>query len=171
MLSFAWWNQLGKSLQNFKKPKFAITHNFQWIVLIMTFLKLIGVAFSILSNATNDMDKMFSSFYSEFNKIVTKHAPMKTLSRREAKRCSKPRITKWIRTSIKIKNKLYLSGNDAKYKFYINKICSLTRISKKQFFFEYFQANINNMKKTWIGINNIFISCKRTFPQVPPNDS
>ena len=64
-------------------------------------------------------------------------------------------ITKGIRTSIKIKNKLYFSGNDAKYKFYRNKICSLTRISKKQYFFEYFQANINNMKKTWIGINNL----------------
>ena len=98
---------------------------------------------------------MFSSFYSEFNKVVNKHAPMRTLSRRKAKQCSKPWITKGIRTSIKIKNKLYLSGNDTKYKFYRNKICSLTRISKKQYFCGYFQANINNMKKTWIGINNI----------------
>ena len=110
---------------------------------------------SILSNATNDMDKMFSSFYSEFNKTVNKYAPMRKLSRRKAKQCSKPWITKGIRTSIKIKNKLYLSGNDAKYKFYRNKICSLTRISKKQYFCEYFQADINNMKKTWIGLSNI----------------
>ena len=80
---------------------------------------------------------------------------MRALSCRKAKQCSKPWITKGIRTSIKIKNKLYLSGNDTKYKFYRNKICSLTRISKKQYFCEYFQANINNMKKTWIGINNI----------------
>lgn len=29
---------------------------------------------SVLSNATNDMDKIFSSFYSEFNKIVNEHA-------------------------------------------------------------------------------------------------
>jgi len=65
---------------------------------------------------------------------------MRTLSRRKAKQRSKPWITKGIRTSIKIKNKLYLSGNDA---------------SKKKYFCEYFQANINNMKKTWIGINNI----------------
>lgn len=35
----------------------------------------------------------------------------------------------------------------ASSKFYRNKICSLTRISKKQYFFGYFQANINNMKK------------------------
>ena len=74
---------------------------------------------------------------------------MRTLSRRKAKQCSKPWITKGIRTSIEIKNKPYLS------KFYRNKICSLTRITKKQYFCEYFQANINNMKKTWIGINNI----------------
>ena len=46
---------------------------------------------------------MFFSFYSEFNKVVNKHAPMRTLSRRKAKQCSKPWITKGIRTSIKIK--------------------------------------------------------------------
>ena len=51
--------------------------------------------------------------------------------------------------------KLYLSGNDAEYKFYRSKICSLTRISENKCLFEYFQANINNMKKTWIGIKNI----------------
>ena len=55
---------------------------------------------NILSNANNDMDKLFSSFYNKFNKIVNKHAPMKTLSHRKAKQFSKPWITKGIRTSI-----------------------------------------------------------------------
>ena len=60
-----------------------------------------------------------------------------------------------VKTSIKIKKKLYLSGDDVKYKLYRNKICSLTRISKKQFFFEFFKTNLKNMKKTWQGINNL----------------
>ena len=97
------------------------------------------------------MDKLFSSFYNKFNKIVNKHAPMKTLSHRKAKQFSKPWITKGIRTSIKIKNRLYLSGDEDKYKSYRNKICSLIRVSKKQYFFEYFHINLNNMKKTWKG--------------------
>ena len=40
---------------------------------------------NILSNASNDIDKMFSSFYNKLNKILNKHAPMKTLSYRKAK--------------------------------------------------------------------------------------
>ena len=43
---------------------------------------------NIISNGTNDIDKMFSSFYNELNKIVNKHAPMRTLSRRKAKQCT-----------------------------------------------------------------------------------
>ena len=83
---------------------------------------------NIISNGTNDIDKMFSFFYNELNKIVNKHAPMKILSRRKAKQCAKPWITKGIRTSIKIKNKLYLSGNDDKYKFYrIQKLINNSR--------------------------------------------
>ena len=62
---------------------------------------------SNISNATNDIDNMFSSFYNELNTIVNKHAPMKKLSRRKVNQCSEPWITKGLRTSIKIKNKLY----------------------------------------------------------------
>ena len=40
---------------------------------------------NILSNASNDIDKMFPSFYNKFNKILNKYAPMKTLSYRKAK--------------------------------------------------------------------------------------
>ena len=36
-----------------------------------------------------------------------------------------------------------------------DKICSSKRISKKQFFVEYFRINSNNTKKTWKGINDL----------------
>ena len=78
-----------------------------------------------------NVDRTFSFFYNKFNKILNKHALFKTLSKRRLKKLSKPWITKGIRTAIKIKNNLYMSGNHARYKYYRNEICKLTRISKK----------------------------------------
>ena len=40
-----------------------------------------------------DPDKLFSTFYKKFNKIVIKHAPITKLSKRKAKQLSKPWIT------------------------------------------------------------------------------
>ena len=67
--------------------------------------------------------------YNKFNKLIYKHAPMKTISNRKAKQHSKPWITKGIRISIKVEGKLYASGNTANCKIYKNKICTLTRSS------------------------------------------
>ena len=64
----------------------------------------------ILDRDNADVDKTFSFF---FNEILNKHAPFKTLSKTRIKQLSKPWITKGIRTAIKIKNNLYMSGNDA----------------------------------------------------------
>ena len=50
---------------------------------------------------------------------------MKTISKCKAKLLSKPWITKDLRISVRIKNKLYASGNMIKYKVYRNKLCSL----------------------------------------------
>ena len=64
-------------------------------------------------------------------------------------------ITKAIRRSIKIKIKLFYSGNKDKYKLYQNKITNLIRMSKKHYYQDYFENNITNMKKTWEAINNL----------------
>ena len=103
----------------------------------------------------HDIDKMFSKFYSKFNRLVNKHAPLKTLSGRKAKRFSKPWITRGIRRSVKTKNKLFLSGDTEKYKLYRNHILTLTRLSKKLYFHEYFETNLSSIKKTWEGINSL----------------
>ena len=60
------------------------------------------------SMANGSVDKCFSSFYNKLNKLINKHAPFKTLSKRKAKQFSKPWITKGLRKSIKIKNRLLL---------------------------------------------------------------
>ena len=73
--------------------------------------------------------------------------------KRRLKQLSKPWITKG--TSIKIKNKLYASGDPIKYKCYRNKLNTLIRSSKKEYYSTYFENNIANMKKTWEGINTL----------------
>ena len=68
---------------------------------------------------------------------------------------SKPWITQGIRASIKIKNKLFVSGDQTKYKFYRNKINHLIRISKRRYYHDYFDINLTNMKQTWEALNNL----------------
>ena len=80
---------------------------------------------NILINGQNDVNKMFSSFYNKFNKVVNRHTPIKKLSGRKAKELSKPWITAGLKRSIRVKYKLYASGDEIKYKYCRNKICSL----------------------------------------------
>ena len=61
---------------------------------------------------------MFNKFYRKFNKIANKNAPRKNCSNRTMKRLSKPRITKSIRQSIEIKNKLLALGDRDRYKLH-----------------------------------------------------
>ena len=103
----------------------------------------------------NNIDKEFSTFYKTLNKIVNKHAPIKSLSKRSAKRQAKPWITEGIRTSIKLKNKFHAIGDNVKYKYYRNKITSLIRMTKKDYYHNFFDNNISNTRKTWEGINSL----------------
>ena len=96
------------------------------------------------------MDKCFSFFYNKLNKLA-----IKAVSKRKAKQLSKPWISRGLRKSIKIKNDLYHSADTAKYKLYRNKILSLSRLSKNLYYQAYFSRNLNNMKKTWEGINTL----------------
>ena len=87
--------------------------------------KLSEVAWEcILINHSIDPDKLSSTFYKKCNKIVNKHAAITKLSKRKAKQLSKPWITTGLKVSIMVKNKLHVSGDEDKYKYYRNKICS-----------------------------------------------
>ena len=115
----------------------------------------------IIKTHAYNVDELFSTFYRNFNNIINKHAPIKTLSQRRIKQFSKPWVTKGIRTSMKEKNRLYKVGDQEKYKYYRNKICSLTRLSKKHYYCAFFNNNLNNMKQTWQGINKLLNRYKR----------
>ena len=79
----------------------------------------------------------------------------------QAKLMLKPWITNGIRTSIKIKNKLFASDKGERYKYYRNIVCHLIRISKRNYFHNYFNNNIANMKKMWKGISNVLNQKKK----------
>ena len=102
-----------------------------------------------------DVDKAFSHFYDSLNVLVNKHAPLKKVSNCMRKQFSKPWITSGLKKSIKVRNFLLQSGNFVKYKFYRNRICTLTILSKKNDFHAFFSDNLNNMKNTWNGINSL----------------
>ena len=50
----------------------------------------------IITMHPNNVEELFSTFYRNFNKIINKHEPFKTLSQRRIKQFSKPWITKGI---------------------------------------------------------------------------
>ena len=89
------------------------------------------------------------------NKNVNKHAPMTKFSKHKAKLLSKPWMITGLKASIKVQNKLYVSGDEDKYKYYGNKIYSLIRLRKNMYYQDYFERDKTNMKKTWEGANDV----------------
>ena len=85
---------------------------------------------------------------------------LKTVSNHKLKQFSKPWITSCLKKSIKIKNSLFQSGDLVNYKINWNKISSLTRLSKKNYYHAFFAENLNNMKNTWNGINRLIYDKK-----------
>ena len=99
---------------------------------------------------------MFDVFYSKISEIVNLHIPVKELSKREVKIKSEPWITFGIRVSIQVKNKLFKKFlrtkspyYHAKFKHYRNILNHILRISRKQYYNEYFSININDSKRVW----------------------
>ena len=110
----------------------------------------------------SDPSLMFDTFYSKTSETIDKHLPLKQLSRRELKFETKHWITPAIKVSICFKNRLYkkyLKSKSiyyhAKFKYYRNKINHLLKISKRQYYNEYFLENRNDSKRIWNGIKQI----------------
>ena len=101
---------------------------------------------------------LFLSFYKKYNTIVNKDARIKKnekLSNRKAKQLSETWITSGIKAAIKVKKKLYASGDEPRYKNYRNKICTLIGLSRRRHYDTFFENNMANTKKTWVGINEL----------------
>ena len=94
-----------------------------------------------------DVDQIWG-LYQKVNKLINKHAPLKIPSAHIKRNLSKPWITKGLRRSIKVKNNLMMAGDRDAYKLYRNKLTNLIRLSKKLYFHNFFDDNINNIKST-----------------------
>jgi len=113
-----------------------------------------------------DIDQEFSRFFRKLNKLIDKHALLKTILKRKNKQFSKPWITRGLKKSIQIKNKLLLSGDRNHYKQYRNGVTWLIRISKKDYLQSYFEQNLSNIKKTWDGINSLINNKRKNRKQI-----
>ena len=90
---------------------------------------------------------------------------------------SKPWITPAIQKSISVKNnqlKSFINLKDPQtkeifheqYKDYRNMFSTLSKKSKTNYYNQYFEANMNNIKNTWKGIKSI-ITIKNTSSDFP----
>ena len=114
----------------------------------------------------NDPNFSFGEFEKKLNSIIDRYMPLQKLTRKEMNQQSKPWITLGIKNSIKrrdnlrkkvIKAKNTDMKNDylGRYKELRNQIVTLCRVSKKNYYHNYFAKNANNLKNTWKGINNL----------------
>ena len=101
-------------------------------------------------------------FHKNLVEVIDQNAPLKPLTKKEAKRQKKPWITKGILTSIGEKNKLlkkFIKTGDqltyCRYKTYRDNLNHLIRKSKKKYYTQYFFDAKNDMKKMWRQINKI----------------
>ena len=106
---------------------------------------------TVLSQAQN-VDQYFSTFFRVINNIVNKVAPISAVSKPKLKSFSKPWITQGIRESIKVKNRLLINGNKEKYVYYRNRLTSLIRLSKIQYYDNLFKKK---KKKEKLGLQLI----------------
>ena len=105
---------------------------------------------------SNDLHETATKITDLIKSIADKHAPVRQLSQKKQKLCTKPWITNGILKSIKTKHKLYkthfLSKNPIKvteYKKYAYKLNWPKNICKKNYFSQHFDLCKNNLKASW----------------------
>ena len=94
--------------------------------------------------------------------MVTRHTPLKNLSRKEAKTRSKLWLTKGLLKSIKTKNLLFCPCYKqqkthliSKYKNYLHKLTRLKQVAKKNYYQNELNKDRNNLSQQWKLINEI----------------
>ena len=80
-----------------------------------------SVDWALLFSCNSDPSCMFDTFHSKISELIDIHIPLKQLSKKESKLETKPWITSAVRTSIKIKNKLYKKFLKTKSSYYQTK--------------------------------------------------
>ena len=138
---------------------------------IDSFKKDIEVIEWSLATENTDTDLGFETFLRLFDKVLDRHAPFKQLTVKERKEKLKPWVTNGIKSSMKVRDKLYKQmiktkcvnlkkQKETEFKKYRNKIVDLLKISKHSYYQRYFEENKKNFKAIWQGIHDIVYSKK-----------
>ena len=78
--------------------------------------ELLQVNLELVLSRQQNVNCAFSTFYNKLNKLINKHAPVKSVSRFKLKQFSKPWITRGLRISIKMKNALFTSSDNGEFR-------------------------------------------------------
>ena len=107
----------------------------------------------------SDTTEMFDKFYTKVNNVINSHLPLKPLTRKKSKFKTKPWITPGLKASNTNKNRLYrhylktrTCYSHTKFKCYRNKLNHLLKLSKTNYYKEYFVINKAKTKEIWKGI-------------------
>ena len=106
-------------------------------------------AWSNLFHGLSDTTEMFHKFYTKvLSNVINSHLPLKPFTRKESKFQTKPWITRGLKVSIINKNRLhrhYLKTrtcySHTKFKCYRNKLNHVLKLSKSNYYKEYFMTN------------------------------
>uniref|UniRef100_A0A3B3C2G3 Reverse transcriptase domain-containing protein n=1 Tax=Oryzias melastigma TaxID=30732 RepID=A0A3B3C2G3_ORYME len=109
----------------------------------------------------DDVNTAYNVFLEKFCTLYEKNCPLvtKTICNKFA---AKPWMTKGIQKACKKKNKLYKEflkkrtiEAQVNYKTYKNKLISIMRLSKKEYYSSIIEKNKNNIKNTWNILNKL----------------
>ena len=132
-------------------------------------LDLLGIEWDKhLETDKNDVNLATNAFLHIVNTLLDRYAPLKKLSSNKIKQKlrQKPWITNGITKSIKVRDKHHKKFIKAKnlesktqhenqFKTYRNRIVQLARLSKTNYYKQYFLSNKKNLKNMWSGIKDI----------------
>ena len=133
----------------------------------------------LLSTDTLDINTIYNQFHNQFSELIEKHAPMKTLSKKDIKWQQQPWISKHIQNEMRIRDimhKKYLRSKSSywfnRFKLYRNRVKKMIFISKKKYYTEYFTKHERNSKKIWEGIGSIIHKkSKKNFDDIFINEN
>ena len=115
------------------------------------------------TNVQSDTNYKFNDFYWRLEGCIDRHAPLKKLNKKQLNKLSKPWINNSILKMIKHRDRLFQKKKDdpsnsqieGTYKLFRNRITREIKKAKKEYFKQFFEDNLNNMKKTWQGIKKL----------------
>ena len=145
-------NQLTKLL----KQHIETIKIFTWTPLKQTYIQGIDWTFA---THNDDVNLGFEAFLRLFNTTLDKNTPIKEFTKEEEKDKLKPWVTKGIKNSMSVRNKIYkqmikekdpLIKTEKKIIQYQNKITDLLKTRKKAHYHKCFEENKKNCGALWI---------------------